>query len=149
MTNGLWMDIGKPEEYLETNKIILDSISKNIKQKKAKNFELKHPVAIDRGTTIGEKSIIGPYAILGKNVKVGKNAQITNSVIFEDVTIDDCVSIDGAIIGEAAKIGKNVKICCDCIIADHAKVRDNLELSGKICPGKEVAENVLKPKIHC
>jgi len=149
MTNGLWMDIGKPEEYLETNKIILDSISKNIKPKKAKNFELKHPVAIDRGTTIGERSIIGPYAILGKNVKVGKNSQITNSVIFADVTIDDCVSIDGAIIGEAAKIGKNVKICCDCIIADNAKVRDNLELSGKICPGKEVAENVLKPKIHC
>ena len=25
--NGLWIDIGKPEEYLETNKIILDHIS--------------------------------------------------------------------------------------------------------------------------
>ena len=80
---------------------------------------------------------------------VGKNVQISNSVIFADVTIDDFASIDGAIIGEAAKIGKNVKICCGCIIADHAKVRDNLELSGKVCPGKEVAENVLKPKVHC
>ncbi len=148
-TNGFWMDIGRPEEYLETNRIILDSLSKNIKLKKSKNFEIKNPVAIDRRVSIGEKSLIGPYAILGKNVKVGKNAQISNSVIFTDVTIDDCVSIDGAIIGEAARIGKNVKICCDCIIADHAKVRDNLELSGKICPGKEVAENVLKPKIHC
>ncbi len=147
--NGLWMDIGKPEEYLETNRIILDSLTKNIKQKKAKNFELNYPVALDTGVSIGEKSVIGPYAILGKNVKVGKNVQINNSVIFADVTIDDCVSIDGAIIGEAAKIGKNVKICCDCIIADHAKVRDNLELSGKVCPGKEVSENVLKPKVHC
>jgi mannose-1-phosphate guanylyltransferase len=149
LTDGLWMDIGRPEEYLETNRIILDSLSKNIKPKKAKNFELKNPVALDRGVSIGEKSVIGPYAILGKNVKVGKNAQISNSVIFSDVTIDDCASIDGAIIGEAAKIGKNVKICCDCIIADNAKVRDNLELSGKICPGKEVSENVLKSKIHC
>ena len=35
------MDIGKPEEYLETNKIILDSIAKTSKQKKAKNFEAK------------------------------------------------------------------------------------------------------------
>jgi mannose-1-phosphate guanylyltransferase len=148
LTDGLWMDIGRPEEYLETNRIILDSLSKNIKPKKAKNFELKNPVALDRGVSIGEKSVIGPYAILGKNVQVGKNVQISNSVIFSDVTIDDCVSIDGAIIGEAAKIGKNVKICCDCIIADNAKVRDNLELSGKICPGKEVSENVLKPKIH-
>ena len=32
--NGLWMDIGKPEEYLETNKIILDSQAKTLKQKK-------------------------------------------------------------------------------------------------------------------
>ena len=147
--NGLWMDIGKPEEYLETNRIILDSLSKNIKQKKTKNFELKNPVALDSGVSIGIKSSIGPYAILGKNVTVGKNVQINNSVIFADVTIDDCVSIEGAIIGEAARIGKNVKICCGCIIADHAKVKDNLELSGKICPGKEVAENVLKPKVHC
>ena len=147
--NGLWMDIGRPEEYLETNKIILDSLCKNNKQKKAKNFELKNPVALDIGVSIGEKSIIGPYAILGRNVTVGKKVQINNSVIFADVTIEDCASIDGAIIGEAAKIGKNVKICCGCIIADHAKVRDNLELSGKVCPGKEVAENVLKPKVHC
>jgi mannose-1-phosphate guanylyltransferase len=146
---GLWMDIGRPEEYLETNRIILDSISKNAKLKKAKNFELRNPVAFDKGVSIGENSFIGPYAILGKNVIVGKNVRINNSVVFADVIIGDYASIDGAIIGEAAKIGKNVKICCECIIADHAKVRDNLELSGKVCPGKEVAENVLKPKVHC
>jgi len=147
--NGLWKDIGRPEEYIETNRIILDLITKNVKVKKPKNFELQIPVALDKGVTIGEKSLIGPYAILGKNVTVGKNVQINNSVIFADVTIDDSASIEGAIIGEAAKIGKKVKIFCGCIIADHAKVRDNLELSGKICPGKEVAENVLKPEIHC
>ena len=75
--------------------------------------------------------------------------QISNSVIFPNVTVEDSVSIDGAIIGEGARIGKNVKITCDCIIGDHTKVKDNLELSGKVCPGKEVAENVIKPKIHC
>ena len=148
LVSGLWMDIGRPEEYLETNRIILDSLCKNIKHKKVKTFVIKEPVALETGVSIGEKSIIGPYAILGKNVTVGKKVKISNSVIFADVTIGDYVSIDGAIIGEAAKIGKNVKICCDCIIADHAKVRDNLELSGKVCPGKEVAENVLKPKVH-
>jgi len=147
--NGLWMDIGKPEEYLETNKIILNSVAKTFKQKKPKNFELKKPAALDKGVLVAEKSIIGPYAILGKNVTVGKNAQISNSVIFPSVHIGDFASIDEAIIGEGAKIGKNVKIISGCIIGDHAKVKDNLELSGRICPGKEVAENVLKPKIHC
>ena len=149
IVNGLWMDIGKPEEYLETNKIILDSLAKTLKQRKAKNFEIKKPVALDKGVSIGEKSVIGPYAILGKNVSVGKNVQISNAVIFSDVNIGDFASINEAIIGEAAKIGKNVGISSGCIIGDHAKIRDNLELSGKVCPGKEAAENILKPKIHC
>jgi mannose-1-phosphate guanylyltransferase len=147
--NGLWMDIGKPDEYLETNMIILDSIVKNSKQIKPKHFELKNPVAIDNHVLISEGSVIGPHAILGKNVVVGKNVQISNSVIFANVHIEDHASINGAIIGEGAKIGKYVKITHECIIGDHTKVKDGFELSGKVCPGKEVAENVLKPRIHC
>ena len=144
---GLWMDIGKPEEYLETNKIILDS--QTLKQRKNENFEIKKPVALDKGVSIAEKSVIGPYGILGKNVTIGKNSQISNSVIFPDVEIGEFASVNEALIGEGARIGKHVKISGGCIIGDYAKVRDNLELSGRVCPGKEVAENILKPKIHC
>jgi mannose-1-phosphate guanylyltransferase len=147
--NGLWMDIGKPEEYLETNKIILDSTAKTSKLVKANNFELKNPVTFDKHVSIGEKSVIGPYAIIGKNVLIGKGVRISNSVIFPNVHIEDFASIDGAIIGESARIGKHVKITYECIIGDHTKVRENLEISGKVCPGKEVAENVIKPKFHC
>jgi len=141
LVNGLWMDIGRPEEYLETNKIILDRLSKNFKQERAKNFELKNPVAFDKGVSIAEKSVVGPYAILGKNVTVGKNSQISNSVIFPNVEIDEFASIDGALIGEAARIGKKVKITSGCIIGDHAKVKDNLHLSNAhiVCPAKEVS----------
>ena len=141
LVNGLWMDIGKPEEYLETNKIILDSLVDTIKQKRAKNFEVKSPVAFDKGVSIAEKSVIGPYAILGENVTVGKNTKISNSVIFPNVEIGDFASIDGALIGEGARIGKNVKISGGCIIGDHAKIKDNLHLSNvhTVCPAKEVS----------
>jgi mannose-1-phosphate guanylyltransferase len=151
LVNGLWMDIGKPEEYLQTNKIILDYLSKNFKQEGAKNFEIKNPVAFDKGVSIAEKSVIGPYAILGKNVTVGKNAQISNSVIFPNVEIDEFASIDGALIGEGARIGKHVKITSGCIIGDHAKIKDNRHLSdgSAVCPAKEVSENILKPKTNC
>ena len=53
--NGLWMDIGKPEEYLETNKIILNHYAKTMKQIKAKNFEIKKPVAFETGVSVGRK----------------------------------------------------------------------------------------------
>jgi mannose-1-phosphate guanylyltransferase len=78
--NGLWMDIGKPQEYLDTNKIILDSLANCIKQENPRNFEVKKPVAFDNDVSVDDKSVIGPYAILGKHVKVGKNVQFTNSV---------------------------------------------------------------------
>lgn len=151
LVNSLWMDIGKPEEYLEANKIILDSIVKTLKQESVKNFEVKNPVALDKGVFIAEKSVIGPYAILGKNVKVGKNVRISNSVVFPDAEIGDFASVNGAIIGEGAQIGKHVKISNGCIIGDQAKIKDNLHLSGKlaVCPAKEVSENILKPKINC
>jgi mannose-1-phosphate guanylyltransferase len=151
LVEGLWMDIGKPQEYLDTNKIILDSLLGRIKQKNPKNFELKKPVAFDTGVCIGDKSVIGPYAILGKNVKVGKNVQIANSVIFPDTEIGDFATINGAIVGEGVRIGKHVKLGKGCVVGDLAKIKDGINVHDgfSICPAKEVSENVLKPKIDC
>ncbi|UCF44935.1 MAG: NDP-sugar synthase, partial [Candidatus Bathyarchaeota archaeon] len=148
--HGLWMDIGKPEEYLLANKILLDSRANRQKHKIAGKFESKNPIALDRGVFIGEKSIIGPYAVLGKNVIIGKNVRIAESVIFQDAKIDDFSSINGAIIGEGAMIGKKVRIGKGCIIADQAKVKDNVSLAEvAVCPAKEVSRNKLKSKIIC
>ena len=138
---GCWMDIGKPEEYLQTNRILLASLSKEQKRKRASGFEVKNPVALDKGVSIGEKSVIGPYAVLGKNVVVGKNVRIRDSVIFPDVNIGDSAWIEGAIIGEGAVIGKNVRIGKGCIIADHAKIMKGVSLNDDtaICPAKEIS----------
>ncbi len=135
---GLWIDIGKPEEYLETNKILLDTII--CKNRKNGTYELKNPVALEKGVSIGENSVIGPYTVLGKNVTVGKNVQISNSVVFADAKVDDDSVICGALIGEAARIGKKTRISDGCIIADHAKVKDGTLLHEKVsvCPAKEI-----------
>jgi NDP-sugar pyrophosphorylase family protein len=140
--DGLWIDIGKPQEYLEANKIVLDSIAGNIKNQDLKGFELKSPSALDTGVLIGEKSVIGPYAILGKNVRVGSNSQITNSVIFAEANIGDDAILNGAIVGEGAKIGKGVKLHKGCVVGDLARVRDNVQMhdGSIICPAKEVTE---------
>ena len=147
----MWIDIGKPGEFLQTNKIILDAEAKNLKLKSSKNFEVKTPVAIEKDVMIGENSVIGPYAILGRNITVGKNSQISNSVIFPFVEIGEDCQIEGALIGEGAKIGKHVKIGSGCIVGDLAKIKDNLTLSEgvTVCPAKEVTENILNPKGNC
>jgi mannose-1-phosphate guanylyltransferase len=142
--NGLWMDIGKPQEYLQANKTILDAIAQK-KKPKSTDIEVKQPVAFDQNVSVGENSVIGPYAIIGKNVKVGKNVTITNSVIFPDAEIGDYVNLHGAIIGEGAHIGKHANIGKGCIIADQAKVRENVHMRdcSAVCPAKEISENIL------
>lgn len=149
--DGLWMDIGKPEEYLQTNKVMLDVLSNKKAINKPTKFKTQMPVAIGRGVTVGEKSIIGPYAVLGKNVIIGKNTVITNSVVFSDARICDNVNINGAIIGEGSFIGRNAKINAGCIIADQVKIRENVSLSKEsaVCPAKEISETILKRNIIC
>jgi mannose-1-phosphate guanylyltransferase len=139
--DGLWIDIGKPHEYLEANKAVLDSLKRNIKIENIKPY-IKNPVALDTGVFVGEKSVIGPYAIIGKNVKVGTNVQISNSVIFAEAHIADGAILNGAIVGEGAKIGKGVKLPKGCVVGDLAKVKDSIHMhDGQVvCPAKEVTE---------
>ncbi len=139
--DGLWIDIGKPHEYLEANKAVLDSLAKNSKLDNLEPY-VKNPIALDSGVFVGENSIIGPYAILGKNVKVGANVQISNSVIFAEAHIADGAILNGAIVGEGAKIGKGVKLPKGCVVGDLAKVKDSIHMyDGQVvCPAKEVTE---------
>jgi len=146
--DGLWMDIGKLEDYLEINKKLLTLFANQQKTKIVSKIEVRKPVAFDKGISFGEKSVIGPYAVLGRNIVVGKHVYIKNSVIFPGAVISDFSSINGAIIGENVVIGKRVKIGEGCMLGDHVRVRDNVSLvkGVSVCPAREVCESVLTPK---
>jgi len=146
--DGLWMDIGKPEDYLEVNKTLVTSIASQQKCKIGNETVIKKPVAFDKEVSVGKKSVIGPHVVLGRNVTAGKNVRIQNSVILRETVISDFVSMDGAIIGEGVFIGKRVKIGKGCILGDHVKIKDDISLAERvlICPAKEVSESALTPK---
>jgi len=146
--NGLWRDIGETDDYLEINKILLDSFSKKQKHKIMDKVKVKKPIAFARGVSVGKESIIGPNVILGQNVNVGSNVRIKNSVIFPRVVISDFSSLNGAVIGEGVAIGRGVKISEGCVIGDYAVIRDNVSLAKgvSVCPVKEVCESVLTAK---
>lgn len=141
VVHGLWMDIGKPEEYLQTNRIILDTLTVKRERKRISRFELKDPIALDKGVSVADGAVIGPYAVLGKNVIVGRNVHIRDSVIFSGTRIGDSAWINQAIIGEEAIIGDHVKFGRGCIIADHAKITKGVSLDDgmAVCPAKEVS----------
>jgi mannose-1-phosphate guanylyltransferase len=149
---GLWIDIGKPEDYLRANKLWLDveiktnQIGKNVEVDD--QVKIKAPSTIDNGTRIGEKSEIGPHVAIGEHVTIGKGVQIKDSIIFPRTVISDYTAISGVIIGEAAIIGSKVKIKDGCLIGDHTMIHDGVTLTQgvTVCPFKEVTESVLEPK---
>src|SRR3990170_4489172 len=119
---GLWIDIGEPEDYLKANRLWLDNeiktnqIGKNVHV--ADQAKIKAPSTVGNGTKIGEKSEIGPHVTIGENVTIGKGVQIKDSIIFPRTVISDYTSISGVIVGEAAIIGGKVKIEDSCLIGD-------------------------------
>jgi mannose-1-phosphate guanylyltransferase len=145
--NGLWMDIGKPEDYLEINRKMLASAPSHQKCKFGKNVKVTKPVAIDKNVRIGEKSALGPYAVVGQDVIIGKSVHVKDSIIFAGSVISDYSSIGGAIVGEGVTIGRRARIQKGCIIGDHAKIKDNVSLAEgiSVCPANEVSKSVLTP----
>jgi len=147
---GMWVDIGKPEDYLEANKLLLNikmrgsQFGENISMK---DVEIEDPVVIGNQVTIEDGSKIGPYVAIGDHVSIGRGVRLVNSIIFAGTTIADFTSIKGAIVGENAILGRWVKVEEGCIIGDHAMILDNVTLTQgvSVCPSKEVSESVLKP----
>jgi mannose-1-phosphate guanylyltransferase len=146
--DGLWMDIGKPEDYLKINKTLIASFAAQQKNKIGNETEIKKPTAFDKEVSVGEKSIIGPNVVLGRNVIAGSHVHIQNSVILRETVISDFASMDEAIIGEGVFIGRRVKIGKGCILGDHVKIKDDVSLAERvsICPAKEISESVLTSK---
>ncbi|MBT8171320.1 NDP-sugar synthase, partial [Candidatus Bathyarchaeota archaeon] len=144
----IWIDIGKPADYLKANKVLFDSETKkrfigedvNLEE----NLEFHDPVMIGKKVNIGQNSKLGPYAIIGKGTILGKNVIIQNSVIFPNVTIGDNVTIIDAIIGEFSNIGDNVRISEGCLIGDYATINNNITISRNvtICHSKKISENI-------
>jgi mannose-1-phosphate guanylyltransferase len=144
----VWIDIGKPVDYLKANRVLLDAEPEKRLLGKATNLgegtEFSDPVMVDEGVTVGKNSKLGPYAIIGSDAVLGRNITLENSVVFPEATISDRASVRGAIIGEGAAIGKGTIIMEGCVIGDYVTVRDNLTLSRNVtvCHSKEVKENV-------
>lgn len=102
-----WLDCGKPETLLETNRYILQKRNKKIKSEYP-DSKIIYPVHIGKNVEITD-SIIGPFATINNNCRVSKSI-ISNSILDNDVTVENAI-IEESIIGEGAAVKREtVKI---------------------------------------
>ncbi len=145
---GIWGDIGIPEDYLKINVEALKKYypkgyihpSTTIEE----NVKVIHPVFIDRDVYISSGSVIGPYSIIENSVKIGRFSRIRESLIQMGTTIEYGAFIIQSIVGEKCHIGRWARIDENVVIGDEVIVMDEVYIARRvrILPFKEIESSI-------
>lgn len=133
---NIWLDVGRPWDMLDANKILLDKIESVNHGTVEKYATLHGNVQIGDGSIIRNGAyIIGP-AIIGNNCDIGPNCFIRPSTtignnvhIGNAVEVKNCIIMDGTKIGHLTYIGDSV-VGYNCNFGAGTKVA-NLRHDGK------------------
>ncbi|MBI1743111.1 glucose-1-phosphate thymidylyltransferase [Candidatus Acetothermia bacterium] len=138
---GWWKDVGKPEDILHANRLILERIEsekilgKIDAQTQIKgrvivsegaeiiHSELRGPLVIGPGCVI-ENSFIGPFTAIGPNVSI-KESEIEYSIVMEGSSIVGAGRIDHSLIGRNVQIGKKDRLpeAYNMILGDNSQIK--------------------------
>ena len=118
-----WLDIGKPWDLLEANKMILSQTQGKIDGTVEEGATIKGETIVQKGAIIktgayiegpviiGENAVIGPncyiraYTSIGKNVKIGNAVEIKNCIIMDDTNIGHLSYVGDSVIGRGSNFG--------------------------------------------
>lgn len=117
-TSDYWIDLGRPEHYLNAHRDILSGAMPLKLQpgvngpgaKKLHGENIIAPVHIEAGVQIDPSARVGPNVVLGTGCKIGANARISDSVLWDDVTVGDGAVIDETIIATGSHVGAGANI---------------------------------------
>jgi glucose-1-phosphate thymidylyltransferase len=100
-TVDVWLDTGKPETVLETNRYLLSNGSDNSATVQGASCVIVPPVNVHPTAKI-EEAVIGPYATIGENCYI-RRAIIRDSIIEAGASITDTF-LDQSLIGREAVV---------------------------------------------
>jgi glucose-1-phosphate thymidylyltransferase len=120
IVEGWWKDTGKPEDIIDANRAMLDTLKRDVKGHVDTASRIEGEVVVGAGSEIvgclirgpviigAEARLmnakIGPYTSLGDRVHV-INSQIDNSVIMDDSVIRDLRQpLSGSLIGRKTQV---------------------------------------------
>ncbi|VUZ53774.1 unnamed protein product [Hymenolepis diminuta] len=103
---GIWMDIGRPEDFLLGTRMYLEylRVNGNLEHRDYPNF--LGNVLIHPSVKIGPECVIGPDVTLGPGVCIEDGVRIQDSAILSGATIRSHSWLDGSIVGWNSDVGR-------------------------------------------
>jgi UDP-N-acetylglucosamine diphosphorylase/glucosamine-1-phosphate N-acetyltransferase len=125
---GEWIDVARPWDLLEANRILMADIGSNIEGSVSERAELRGAVQVREGSVVGPGSVIIGPAIIGEDTEVGPNAyirpstyvgsgckvgnavEVKNSIIMDGTKVPHLSYVGDSVIGERCNLGAGTKI---------------------------------------
>ena len=146
--DGIWADIGRPEDYRDLNlKLLASRFPRGYIAEGAKvseRAELRAPYFIPERTTVeGEAEVF--YSVLGHENVVSSGARVAESVLLDKVNVGKFSTVNSSILGEGVSLGKRCWVESS-ILGDEVEVYDNVFLNEGtiVLPNKEISEPVFE-----
>lgn len=93
--SGWWLDVGRPSDAIDANRVLLDSLEEDIAGTLSRvDIATKKKIQIDKTAQITDSKIIGPVSLAGR-------AQVQNSTIGPYVSVGEGSKIEGSHLKES------------------------------------------------
>ena len=114
--DGYWIDIGKPNRYLEATYDLLSG-----------RVESTLPPRDETGSLVYEGCLIsgahiGPQAVLGRHCSVGTDARVERSVLHERVLVGPDAAVVESVLAERVRVGDAARVGPRAVIGAGATV---------------------------
>jgi mannose-1-phosphate guanylyltransferase len=138
-TDDYWIDLGRPEAYLDAHRHIFDGAmplgsAPEIDGPGAGDVPesaLRAPVFIGHGCKVAADAVVGPYTVLGDGCEVRSGAAVADSLLWDGVVVEENARLDWAIVASRARIGAGARVGRNSVIGHDATIE----------PGTTVEEN--------
>ena len=115
-----WLDTGTIEATLDTNKILLEKMGRQVNRHKGAQVKVIEPSFIHPSAKI-KNSTIGPFASIGAECKI-ENSQVAESILEAGCEIKDA-ALSRSLIGRQAKVqGRGVDVQLTLNIGDNSHI---------------------------
>ncbi len=122
---GWWIDAGNPEDMIEANRLVLQSLETSIEGTTDEKSDIRGAVQIGKGTVVEGSAIRGPViigencvirdAFVGSFTSIGANSELISCEVEYSVIMQDCEirnierRIDNSILGRNVSITSSVR----------------------------------------